>query len=91
MAVTTLANHICNFWCKRQMHLRSILYDVNSMYRLMVDSNWMGIVTMTIEDDAFKPRTTNTGVGTRNINKRKESTRIREVCSNCQFFLAKQR
>ena len=23
-------------------------------------------------------------------NKRKESTRVREVCSNCQFFLAKQ-
>ena len=30
-------------------------------------------------------------VGTRNNNKRKESTRIREVCSSCQFFLAKQR
>ena len=30
-------------------------------------------------------------VGTQNINKRKESTRIREVCSSCQFFLAKQR
>ena len=29
-------------------------------------------------------------VGVRNNNKRKESTRIREVCSNCQFFLAKQ-
>ena len=23
-------------------------------------------------------------------NKRKESTRVREVCSNCQFFFAKQ-
>ena len=30
-------------------------------------------------------------MGTRNNNKRKESTRIREVCSSCQFFLAKQR
>ena len=30
-------------------------------------------------------------VGTRNNNKRKESTRIREVCSSCHFFLAKQR
>ena len=30
-------------------------------------------------------------VGVRNINKRKESTRIREVNSSCQFFLAKQR
>ena len=29
-------------------------------------------------------------VGIRNNNKRKESTRVREVCSNCQFFLAKQ-
>ena len=29
-------------------------------------------------------------VGVRNNNKRKESTRVREVCSNCQFFLAKQ-
>ena len=27
----------------------------------------------------------------RNNNKRKESTRIREVNSSCQFFLAKQR
>ena len=35
---------------------------MNSMYRLMVDSNWMGIVTMTIEDNAFKPRTANTGL-----------------------------
>ena len=26
------------------------------------------------------------GVGIRNNNKRKESTRVREVCSNCQFF-----
>ena len=25
-------------------------------------------------------------VGVRNNNKRKESTRVREVCSNCQFF-----
>ena len=25
-------------------------------------------------------------VGLRNNNKRKESTRVREVCSNCQFF-----
>ena len=30
------------------------------MYRLMVDSNWMGIVTVTIEDDACKPKTANT-------------------------------
>ena len=30
------------------------------------------------------------GVGVRNNNKRKESARVREVCSNCQFFLAKQ-
>ena len=29
-------------------------------------------------------------VGVRNNNKRKESTRVREVCSNRQFFLAKQ-
>ena len=35
--------------------------------------------------------TITTAVGTRNNNKRKESTRIREVCSSCQFFLAKQR
>ena len=33
---------------------------------------------------------TRSGVGVRNNNKRKESTRVREVCSNCQFFLAKQ-
>ena len=29
-------------------------------------------------------------MGVQNTNKRKESTRVREVCSNCQFFLAKQ-
>ena len=27
------------------MHLRSIFHGMNSMYRLMVDSNCMGIVT----------------------------------------------
>ena len=40
------------------MHLHSILHGVNSMYRLIVDGNWMGIVTMTIEDDASELRTT---------------------------------
>ena len=44
------------------MHLRSVLYGVNSMYRLMVDSNWMDIVTVTIEDDACNPRTASTGL-----------------------------
>ena len=39
------------------MHLLSVLHGVNSMYRLMVDSNWMGIVTVTVEDDTCKPRT----------------------------------
>ena len=29
-------------------------------------------------------------MGVRNNNKRKESTRVREVCSNCQLFFAKQ-
>ena len=29
-------------------------------------------------------------MGIRNNNKRKESTRVREVCSNCRFFLAMQ-
>ena len=29
-------------------------------------------------------------MGVRNNNKRKESTRVREVCSNFKFFLAKQ-
>ena len=52
MTVTTLANHMSNFWCKRHVHLRSVLHGVNSMYKLMLDSNWMGIVTMTIEDNA---------------------------------------
>ena len=27
---------------------------MSSMYRLMVDSNWMGIVTVTIKDDTCK-------------------------------------
>ena len=42
--------------------------------------------TRTSSQSSAKP-----SVGTRNNNKRKESTRIREVCSSCQFFLAKQR
>ena len=29
-------------------------------------------------------------MGVQNNNKRKESTKVREVCSNFQFFLAKQ-
>ena len=57
MVVTALANHMYNFWCKRHVHLRFVLHGVNSMYRLIVDSNWMGIVTVTVEDDAYKPRT----------------------------------
>ena len=44
------------------MHLGSVLHGMNSMYRLMEDSNWMGIVTVTIEDDACKPRTASMGL-----------------------------
>ena len=57
MAITALANHMCNFWCKKHVHLRSVLHGVNSMYRMMVDSNWMGIVMVTVEDETCKPRT----------------------------------
>ena len=39
------------------MHLHSILHGINSMYRLIVDSNMMDIVTVTVEDYASKPRT----------------------------------
>ena len=42
--------------------MRSVLHGVNSMYKLMVDSNWMGIVMVTIEDDACKPRIANMGL-----------------------------
>ena len=56
MVVIALTNQMCNFWCERHVHLRFVLHGVNSMYRLMVDSNWMGIVTVTIEDNACKPR-----------------------------------
>ena len=30
-------------------------------------------------------------MGVQNNNKRKDSTRMREVCGSCQFFLAKQK
>ena len=60
MAVTSLTNNMCNFCCERHVYLRSVLHGVNSMYRLIVDSNRMGIVTMIVEDDACKSRTTST-------------------------------
>ena len=41
------------------MHLRPILHGVNSMYKLVVDSNRMGIVMVIVENDTCKPRTAN--------------------------------
>ena len=60
MAVTTLTNNMHNFCCERHVHLRPVLHGMNSMYRLIVDNNRMGIVTVTIEDEAYKPRTAST-------------------------------
>ena len=60
MAVIVLTNNMCNFYCKRHVHLRLVLHGMNSMYRLVLDSNKMGIVMVTIEDDACKPRTAST-------------------------------
>ena len=39
------------------MHLCPMLHGVNRMYTLVVDSNRMGIVMVTVEDDACKPKT----------------------------------
>ena len=44
----------------RDVHLRPVLHGVNSMYKLVLDSNKMGIVTVTVEDDVCKPRTAST-------------------------------
>ena len=57
MVVIVLANNIRNFCCERHVHLCPILHGMNSMYRLVVESNRMDIVTMTIHDDACKPKT----------------------------------
>ena len=60
MLVTVLTNNMHNFCCEKHMHLRLVLHGVNSMYRLVVDSNRMGIVMVIIEDIAYKPRTAST-------------------------------
>ena len=60
MVVTMLTNNMHNFCYERHVHLRPILHGVNSMYRLVVDSNRMGIVMVTLEDDACKPKTAST-------------------------------
>ena len=56
IAVTTLTNNMCNFCCKRHVHLCPVLHGVNNIYRLVVDSNKMDIVTVTVEDNTCKPR-----------------------------------
>ena len=57
MAVIALTNNMRNFCCERHGHLHPVLYGVNSMYRMIVDSNRMGIVIVTVEDDTYKPKT----------------------------------
>ena len=39
------------------MYVCSILHGVNSMYGLIVDSNWMDIIMVVVEDNISKPRT----------------------------------
>ena len=39
------------------MHLCSVLYTMNNMCRLIVDGNWMSIITVIVKDDASKLRT----------------------------------
>ena len=60
MAVTMFTNNMCNFSCERHMHLYPVLHGVNSMYRLIVDSNRMNIIMVIVEDDAYKPRIAST-------------------------------
>ena len=60
MVVTVLTNNMCNFYCERHVHFRPVLHGVNNMYRLVVDSNWMGIVTLIVEDESCKSRTAST-------------------------------
>ena len=57
MAVTMLTNNMHNFCYERHVHLCSVLHGMNSIYKLVVDNNMMGIVTVTVEDDACKSRT----------------------------------
>ena len=54
MAVIVLTNNMRNFYCERHVHLCSVLHGVNSINRLVVDSNRMGIVTVIVENDACK-------------------------------------
>ena len=55
IAVTTQIT--CVTFAVRHVHLHPILHGMNSMFRLMVDGNRMGIVTVTVEDNACKLRT----------------------------------
>ena len=41
------------------MHLCFVLYGMYSIYGLIIDGHWMGIVMVIVEDDTSKSRTTN--------------------------------
>ena len=60
MVVKAFTNNMRNFCYERHVHLRPVLHGMNNIYRLVVESNRMGIVTLTVEDDACKPRTAST-------------------------------
>ena len=60
MAIIALTNNMRNFFCERHVHLRPVLHGVNSMYRLVINNNRMGIVKVIVEDDACKSKTAST-------------------------------
>ena len=60
MAVIALTNNMHNFCYERHMHLCPVLHGVNNMYKLVVDSNKMGIVMVTVKDNACKSKTAST-------------------------------
>ena len=56
LALTVVANCICNFLIESHVHLRSILQCMYNSYGLMKDDGGMGIDTVTVKDNTCKPR-----------------------------------
>ena len=57
MKVTLCTNYMCNFCCKRHMHLYSILHGLNNIYRLVIEGSPIDIVIVVVVDDVNKLKT----------------------------------
>ena len=56
MAVALCATYMCNFYCKKHLHLLSVLNGMYSIYGFIIDDYWMGIVMVIVGEDTSKPK-----------------------------------